>query len=101
MVLKEYTIIAVISVFSVVLVERFTRVHLLNRREYYLFLGIIFVFKWFINGYLTGENIVLYNPDFFSSIRLGTIPLEDFLFGFSMVTLTITLWEYFSKVEHR
>lgn len=100
MVLKEYTILAIVSVLCAVIVERLTRVHLLTRREYYLFLSVIFVFKWLVNGYLTGENIVLYNPDFYSSIRLGTIPLEDFFFGFSMVTLTITLWEYFSKVEH-
>jgi hypothetical protein len=27
-------------------------------------------------------------------MRLGSIPFEDFLFGFSMVTVTIMLWEH-------
>jgi len=40
---------------------------------------------------------VMYNPQFFMGIRIGTIPLEDFLFGFSMVTLSIVCWEYFKK----
>jgi lycopene cyclase domain-containing protein len=39
----------------------------------------------------------MYNSQFFMGIRIGTIPLEDFLFGFSMVTLSIVCWEYFKK----
>ena len=50
-------------------------------------------FKFLVNGYLTGQNIVVYDPAFFLEFRIGSIPLEDFLFGFSMVTLTIIGWE--------
>jgi hypothetical protein len=35
----------------------------------------------------------MYNPDFFIGARVGSIPVEDFLFGFSMVLLVVMVWE--------
>jgi len=97
--MKEYTVIASLSVFITLFLDKFLGTGILRKREFYLFLFIIFLFKLLVNGYLTGENIVLYNPDFFSGRRVGSIPLEDFLFGFSMVTQTIIFWENFLKKQ--
>jgi hypothetical protein len=44
---------------------------------------------------------VIYNPDYFLEIRLGTIPVEDFLCGFGLITLTLVLWEFFLRRERR
>jgi lycopene cyclase domain-containing protein len=96
---KEYTLLAVISVVATVILDRKTGVGVLARLEFYIFLIIILLFKLLVNGYLTGEGIVLYNPRFFLGLRLGTIPVEDFLFGFSMVTMTLILWEYFRGID--
>ena len=93
--MKEYTILAIISVFVTLVLDRTSKVRLLRKVEYYIFLLIIFGFKLLVNGYLTAKNIVQYSPQFFLGIRIGTIPLEGFLFGFSMVTMTIIFWEYF------
>jgi len=95
--MKEYTILAVISVFFTFLLDIKTRVRILKRREYYVFLLVIVCFKFLVNGYLTGSNIVVYNPGFFLGFRLTTIPFEDFLFGFSMVTMAVIFWEYYKK----
>jgi len=95
--MKEYTLIAVGSVIFTFLVDKFTKVYLLKKKEFYLFIVIILSFKFLVNGYLTGVNIVIYNPKFFLGVRLGSIPLEDFLFGFSMVSLGIISWELFKK----
>lgn len=95
--MKEYTILSIISVVLIIALDRFTRMNILKNKLFYLFLAVIFGFKILVNGYLTKTNIVMYNPQFFMGIRLGSIPLEDFLFGFSMVTLGIILWEYFKK----
>jgi lycopene cyclase domain-containing protein len=95
--MKEYTILAVSSVFVTVFLDRISKVNILKRGQFYLFLAVIFFFKFLVNGYLTGSNIVLYNPKFFLGFRLGSIPLEDFFFGFSMVTQTLVCWEYFKK----
>lgn len=95
--MKEYTILALICVVVTVLLDRVSRVNILKIKEFYLFLSVIVFFKFLVNGYLTGTNIVVYNPRFYLGLRIGTIPLEDFLFGFGMVTMTIIFWEYFKS----
>ena len=95
--MKEYTILAVISVCVTILLDRKSKVCLLAKREFYIFLFIIALFKLAVNGYLTGTGIVMYNTEFFFGVRIGSIPVEDFLFGFSMVTMTIIFWEYFKE----
>ena len=93
--MKEYTVLAALSVLVTILLDRISGIMVLRRSEFYIFLLIILIFKMIVNGYLTGSNIVMYNPDFFLGLRIGSIPAEDFLFGFSMVTQTIIFWEYF------
>lgn len=95
--MKEYTAIAIASVFFTLILDRATRVGIFKRGEFYFFLLMMAFFKLLVNGFLTGRQIVLYNPEFFLGVRLGSIPLEDFLFGFSMVSLTIIFWEFFKK----
>ena len=95
--MKEYTLIAASSVILTVLIDRLTRVNIFKQKLFYLFLVIILGFKFLVNGYLTGSGIVIYNSQFFLGIRAGSIPLEDFLFGFSMVSLGIIFWELFKR----
>ncbi len=94
--MKEYTLLAIGSVILTIIWDNLSGIKLFKKKIFYLFLFIIFLFKLLVNGALT-KNIVLYNPDFFLGLRLGTIPLEDFLFGLSMVTVSIILWEKFKK----
>ena len=93
--MREYTILSVASVFLTLFLDKRSGIKILNKRLFYVFLLIILFFKLLVNGYLTGKNIVIYNPEFFLGLRIGSIPIEDFLFGFSMVTMTIIFWEYF------
>ena len=95
--MKEYSVLAAAAVFLAVLLDAASGVRLLQKKEFYLYLFLILFFKLLVNGYLTGARIVLYNPKFFFGIRVGSIPLEDFFFGFSMVTTTIVFWEFFIK----
>lgn len=97
--MKEYTLIALASVVAIIIVDKSTKINILKNKLFYLFLAVIFFFKLLVNGYLTKTNIVMYNPKYFLGLRLGSIPLEDFLFGFSMVTLAIIFWEFFKKHE--
>ncbi len=95
--MKEYTVLAAASVAITIILDSLTRVKVLRRPEFYIFLCAIFLMKLLVNGYLTGTGIVLYRARFILGIRVGSIPVEDFLFGFSMVTLSIIFWEYFKK----
>jgi lycopene cyclase domain-containing protein len=98
MMMKEYTILSVVSFLLTVLIGRKSPSRIFQRSEFYIFLLIILFFKVLVNGYLTSRLIVIYNPRYFLNVRIGSIPVEDFLFGFSMITLTIVLWEYFRRI---
>jgi lycopene cyclase domain-containing protein len=73
------------------------RTRLLRQGRFWFFLLAIAGFKLLVNGYLTGREIVIYNPQQYLGIRVGSIPLEDFLFGFSMVTFSIVVWERLTR----
>ncbi len=91
--MKEYLILGIISVAYVIFLDWALKTKVLRQGVFYIFLIIILGFKLLVNGYLTGAKIVIYNPHFLLGKKVGTIPVEDFLFGFSMVTMTIVLWE--------
>jgi lycopene cyclase domain-containing protein len=97
--MKEYTILAVASVVLALLLDRWLRTSVIRKPAFWIALGVMFFFKIPSNGYLTWRPIVLYNPDYFLGIRLWTIPVEDFLYGFGLIMMTIVLWEYFLKQE--
>ncbi len=92
--MKEYTIASVASVCVVVMLDRILNTRLMGRAGFWEFTAVMFAFLLLFNGYLTWRPIVLYGEQFCMNIRLGTIPLEDFLFGFSMISLTVILWEF-------
>jgi lycopene cyclase domain-containing protein len=93
--MKEYTIASVIAVLLVVVLDRWLDTRLLGRRAFWITIAVMFWFKIIFNGYLTWRPIVMYGPGFFLGLRLGTIPLEDFLYGFSVIGATVVLWEKF------
>ncbi len=95
--MKEYTLFAVISVFVTFFLDICLKTVVLKKKRFWFFLSVIIAFKLLVNGYLTANKIVTYNPQMFSGFRLGSIPAEDFLFGFSMVGTSIILWNYFKS----
>ena len=54
-----------------------------------------------VNGILTGTgiegNVVWYNDDQNLGIRLGTIPVEDTVYAFSMILMNLFLFDFFKK----
>ena len=54
-----------------------------------------------VNGVLTGTgiegNIVWYNDDQNLGIRLGTIPIEDTAYAFSLILMNLFLFYKFKK----
>ena len=95
--MKEYTSIAVVSVMFVLVLDIIAKTFLTKQRAFWIFWAVMFLLILLVNGYLTWRPIVIYGEAFYSGIRLFTIPIEDFLFGFSLITLNLIIWEYFSK----
>jgi len=99
--MKEYTLFAVGSAIAAVLLDHLLGTHVTARKSFWVAIAIMFFFKIPSNGYLTWRPIVIYNPDYFLGFRLGTIPVEDFFYGFGLITLTLVLWEFFLRKERR
>ena len=93
----EYTIASVAAVIVVVAVELlWLRTGIFTTATYWIAYAIIVFFQVLVDGWLTklSSPIVLYNPEEFSEWRVFfDSPVEDFLFGFALVTLPIMLWE--------
>ncbi|PRC43839.1 lycopene cyclase domain-containing protein [Mycobacterium sp. ITM-2017-0098] len=91
-----YTLPALVAVVVVIVWElRFLRTGLFRRPAYWISMAIVVGFQVPVDGWLTklSAPIVLYNEDHSSGIRFPwDIPVEDFLFGWAMVTAVLLLW---------
>lgn len=91
-----YTLPAVLAVLAVVFWElRVLRTGLFRQLGYWLSMVIVLGFQVLVDGWLTklSAPIVLYNEQHSTGIRFPwDIPVEDFLFGWAMVTAVLLLW---------
>ncbi|WP_433655038.1 lycopene cyclase domain-containing protein [Nocardia sp. CA-128927] len=92
-----YTLPAVLAVVAVCLLEvAVLRTGLLRKRAYWLSMLIVFGFQIPVDGWLTRLDAptVRYNPNHILGLRFPwDIPIEDFLFGFALVTAVLLSWE--------
>ena len=82
------------------------RVRLLRRGAFWTAYGIVFFFQLVTNGWLTGREVVTYDPaailgtgsiPFVGDGRLAFAPVEDLAFGFAMILLTLDLWVWWGR----
>jgi lycopene cyclase domain-containing protein len=92
-----YTLPAVVSVILVCALEFWVlRTGLFRRAAYWISMVIVLGFQIPVDGWLTklSAPIVIYEDRHTSGIRFPfDIPIEDFLFGFALVTAVLLLWE--------
>ena len=92
-----YTVPAVLAVLAVCAWElRFLRTGLFRRPAYWIAMAIVLAFQVPVDGWLTKLTapLVLYNADHITGLRAPwDIPIEDFLFGFALVTAVLLRWE--------
>jgi len=93
-----YTVPAVASVAVVVGAELIVlHTGLFRRAAYWVAMAIVLAFQIPVDGWLTklSAPIVLYNRAQTTGIRFPwDIPIEDFLYGFALVTGALLLWQY-------
>ena len=92
-----YTVPAMVAALAVGVLE-FTvlRTGLFRRPAYWLSMLIVIGFQILVDGWLTklSAPIVVYDNRQTSGIRFPLdIPIEDFFFGFALVTAVLLLWE--------
>jgi lycopene cyclase domain-containing protein len=92
----EYSALAIGAGVLVVVAELvWLRTGLFRQPEYLITMAIVLVFQVAVDGWLTklSAPIVVYNRHRLSGLRFPwDIPVEDFLFGFALVTTTLLMW---------
>lgn len=107
-----YTQLGLAAVVIAVLIDLIgLRTRLVTRKVFWVSYSIIIVFQLITNGVLTGFRIVRYAgdsiigsttpidsaPPFIGDGRLVFAPIEDLLFGFSLVLLTLSMWVWLGR----
>ncbi len=91
-----YTLPAVVAVVIVCVLElTVLRTGLFRKPAYWISMVIVVGFQILTDGWLTklSAPIVIYNEQHTSGLRFPwDIPVEDFLFGWALVTGVLLLW---------
>ncbi|MGV0715413.1 lycopene cyclase domain-containing protein [Mycolicibacterium sp. XJ662] len=100
-----YTLPAVLAAIAVCLWEiGILRTGLFRRPAYWLSMAIVLGFQIPVDGWLTklSAPIVIYDEQHTSGLRFPfDIPVEDFLFGWALVTAVLLLWERQRLRDHQ
>jgi lycopene cyclase domain-containing protein len=88
-----YSALAVAAAVAVLVVDlAVLRTRLVTRRVFWVAYAIVLAFQLLVNGVLTGRGVVTYDPAVIWGPRIAYAPVEDLLFGFALVTLTLASW---------
>jgi lycopene cyclase domain-containing protein len=91
-----YTAMTLAAVVVVVAVELvLVRSGIFRMGSYWIAVAICMAFQVPVDGWLTklSSPIVIYNEDVFSGVRwFWDSPVEDWGFGFALMTLALALW---------
>jgi lycopene cyclase domain-containing protein len=103
----SYTALAVVGVLVAVALDlAVLRTLLLTRKAFWVSYAIILFFQLLTNGWLTGRGVVRYDggailggpdPVLLGAWRVLWAPVEDVLFGFSLVLQTLSWWVFWGR----
>ena len=108
-----YTALGLIAVAGAAVLDLFVlRTRMLLRKVFWASYAIIVFFQLVTNAMFTGFGIVKYDgaaivgetspaagpPPFLGEGRIAYAPVEDLLFGFALVLLSISLWIFWGRI---
>lgn len=97
-----YTALALIAATTALLLDLvLLRTRVILTRRYAIFAVVMLVFFFMVNGILTGLPVVVYAPHAITGYRVSSIPIEDFIYLFALITPTITIYEYLAARRDR
>ena len=95
---KGYSLVVLtVSAFTIFFVRKTKMPDLFRSSRYWTFLALSYIPFLLFNYFLTSLPVVVYNPQAVWGARVGSIPLEDFFYNFSLQTLV--LWVYLKVCE--
>ena len=98
---KAYTLVNGLFTMVILLITMIKKPEILSR--FYLTYLVILIPFFVVNGILTGsfikDEVVWYNNAENLGLRLLTIPVEDFFYGFGLILLSILIIELLSSIN--
>ena len=94
---QEYTFLAILSVGLTLLFTSQFMKDFFRSTLYWAYIGVTFLLFFIFNYILTSVPVVMYSPSAITGLRAITIPIEDFMFNFSMLTLYLAIYLWASK----
>jgi lycopene cyclase domain-containing protein len=98
---RAYTATVFLSVALIVAAGLVFSPETFGSSSFYLAMLISYVPFAIANGILTGKPVVLYDNNENLAFRIGTIPVEDFFYSFSMLALAIIAYDMLSLLHLR
>ncbi|MDZ7265991.1 MAG: lycopene cyclase domain-containing protein [candidate division KSB1 bacterium] len=92
---REYTGLMLLAVSLTAVLDRLLQTRLLSRQRVLLYFAATLMLNVICNGYLTARPVVVYNAAHHLGLRVGTIPIEDFGYGFALIMPVTILYEKF------
>lgn len=93
-----YTSLSLLGLVGAVAVDLVVlRTGLVRRRLFWTAYAIVLFFQLVTNGLLTGLFVVRYDEAAILGPRLVFAPVEDLLFGFALVLLTLSTWAWLGR----
>lgn len=108
-----YTQLAILGVLLALTLDLvLLRTRMVTRKIFWVSYAIIIFFQLVTNAVLTGLRIVRYDgdfiigsstptdapPPFIGDGRVAFAPVEDLLFGFALVLITLSLWVFWGRL---
>jgi lycopene cyclase domain-containing protein len=82
----EYTALAAWSAALFFLADHFLKTQITSTTSYWYTQGVMILATLIFNGFLTARPVVLYGEAYQLGLRIYTIPVEDFVYGFGLMS---------------
>ncbi len=97
----SYTALSLLGVAAVLIVDlAVLQTRLVLHRVFWAAYAIVLFFQLITNGILTGRRVVRYDPGTIVGLRVAYAPVEDVLFGFALILLTLVSWVWLDRRAH-
>lgn len=94
---REYTALVFFLSATLLLYKYFKNDPVTNSKGYLIYLSLGFLLFFIFNFLLTSIPVVLYGQIHMTNIRVLTIPLEDFIYNYILLTAFVLIYEKFKK----
>ena len=94
-----YTFLVMTGTSITIYIDHLLKTNIYITKRSYQFMILIICLTALFNSYLTWRPVVIYNRFVKTNIMVGTIPVEDFIYGLVFIISVIILYEYERKSE--